>query len=75
MMILHHPRVEIDNRVERLERARLPRLDLLQDCVGDVGDHLGGQFGAQRGSEVVLDVADRPPPAYRERIMSSSMLR
>ena len=58
---LDHQRVEVEHRVERLERAGLPLLDLFQDGVGDVGDRLVGQLGTQRGGQVVLNVADRHP--------------
>jgi hypothetical protein len=32
---LHHQRVEVDDRVDRIERARLPRLGVIEDGVGD----------------------------------------
>lgn len=58
---LHHQRVEVDDRVERLQRAGLPGGDLLEHGVGDLADRLVRQVGAQRRDQVVLDVADRHP--------------
>ena len=58
---LHDQRVEVDHRVERFERPALPGQHLLEDLVGDLADRLVGQLGAQRGAQVVLDVADRHP--------------
>jgi hypothetical protein len=37
---LDHQGVEIDHRVERLQRAPLPGQDLLEDLVGDLADRL-----------------------------------
>jgi hypothetical protein len=58
---LHDQRVEVDHRVERLQRPVLPCQDFLGDRLGDVADRLVGQVGAQRRREMVLDVADRHP--------------
>src|SRR5680860_1711479 len=58
---LHHQRVEVDDRIERVQRPGLPLLELLGDRLGDVGDRLVGQVGAQRPSQVVTDVAHRHP--------------
>ena len=58
---LDHERVQVQHRVERLQRAGLPRGDLLGDGLGDLADGLVGQLRAERGREVVLDVADRHP--------------
>ncbi len=51
--------VEIDHRIELLQRPRLPRQDLFAHGVGDVGDRLVRQVRADRGGQVVLDVPDR----------------
>ncbi len=58
---LDHQRVEVDHRVERLQRAALPGQHLIEDLVGDLADRLVGELGADRDGEVVLDVADRHP--------------
>ena len=58
---LHDQGVEVDDRVELLQRPRLPGLDLLRDGVGDLGDRLVRQVGADRAGEVVLDVPHRHP--------------
>jgi hypothetical protein len=58
---LHHQGVQVDDRVDLLQRPGLPRLDLLQHRVGDIRDRLVGQFRAQRAGQVVLDVAHRHP--------------
>ena len=57
----HHDRVQIHDRVELLQRPGLPRLDLVQDRVGDLADRVVGQLRAQRPGQVRLDVADRHP--------------
>jgi hypothetical protein len=58
---LPHQRIQVDDRVDLLQRAGLPSLDLLQHRVGDLGDGLVGQFSAQRAGQVVADVAHRHP--------------
>ena len=58
---LDHQSVQIDHRIQRLQRPPLPGQDLLADLVGDLGDRLMRQFGADRGDQVVLDVAQRHP--------------
>jgi hypothetical protein len=52
---------EVEDRVDLLQRAGLPGLDLLEHPVGDLGDGLVGDLGADRAREVVLDIADRHP--------------
>src|SRR5699024_7410318 len=54
-------RVEVEHRVELLQRPRLPRGDLFQHRVGDVADRLVRQIRAEGGGQVVLDVPDRHP--------------
>src|SRR5690606_6044111 len=58
---LHDQRVEVDHRVERLERPLLPGQDLVADLLDDVRDRLVRQVRADRRSQVVLDIADRHP--------------
>src|SRR5699024_1516739 len=58
---LDHDRVQVDHRIQRVQRTRLPGQYLLSDLVGDVADRLVGQLGADRGHEMVLDVADGHP--------------
>jgi hypothetical protein len=58
---LHDQGVEVDDRVDLLQRPGLPGLDLLGDRVGDLGDRLVRQVGADRAGEVVLDVPHRHP--------------
>ena len=45
---LHHQRIQVDDRVDLLQRPRLPGLDLVEHRVGDLGDGVVGQLGAQR---------------------------
>ena len=61
LLYLHHQRVEVDDRIHRLQRPRLPSPHLLQHGVGDVGDRLVAQLGAQRPFQMGLDVTDRHP--------------
>jgi len=58
---LHDQRIEVDDRVERLERPPLPSQDFLTDLVGDLADRLVREFGPDRPREVMLDVTDRHP--------------
>lgn len=58
---LDHQRVEVDDRIDRVQRPGLPRLDLVEDRVGDLADRLVRQLGADRAREVGLDVTDRHP--------------
>jgi hypothetical protein len=32
---LHHQRVDVDDRIDRIQRTGLPGLDFLEDAVGD----------------------------------------
>jgi hypothetical protein len=58
---LHHQGVDVDDRIEVFQRPRLPGLDLLGDGVGDLGDRLMRQVGADRAGQVMLDVPHRHP--------------
>ena len=58
---LDHDRVEVDDRVEGIQRATLPRQHLLGDLVGDLRDRLPADLGADRGHQVMLDIALRHP--------------
>src|SRR5439155_22147171 len=53
--------VEVDDRVERLQGPVLPRLDVVEDRVGDLGDQLRADLGAVDLGQVALDLADRQP--------------
>lgn len=53
---LHDHRVEIDHRIERLQRAALPGEHLIGDLIDDLGDRLVRDLGADRRSEMKLDV-------------------
>ena len=60
---LDHERVEVQHRVERLQRARLPGGDLLGDGLGDLADRLVGQLGARawpRGGAGCRGSSSRP---------------
>lgn len=53
---LDHQRVEVDHRVERLQRPVLPRGDLVGHRFGHIRDGLMRQVGPQRRRQVVLDL-------------------
>ena len=54
-------RVEVDHRVELLQRATLPLQDGVGDGVGDVADRPRDQLCPQGGVQVVADLAHRHP--------------
>ena len=56
---LHHQRVEIDDRIDRVERARLPRLDLLEHRLGHVGDQRWRHLHLVHFFQVALNLAGR----------------
>ena len=58
---LHAQRVEVDDRVDRLQRPRAPRLDVLQDRIGDARDRVAADLDAVELGQVRRDVADRHP--------------
>jgi len=58
---LHDKRVEVDDRVDRLQRPRLPGLDVVEDRVGDLRDQVRGDLGAVDLVQVALDLADGQP--------------
>jgi hypothetical protein len=58
---LHHERIEVDDRVDLLQRPALPGLDLLEHRVSDLPDRLVGQLGAQRAGQVMADITHRHP--------------
>ena len=58
---LHHQRIEVDDRVDLLQRPRLPGLDLLKHRVGDLRDGLVRQLGADRAGQMMANVAHRHP--------------
>src|SRR5215212_8664794 len=62
---LHHQRVQVQDRIDRFQRPGLPRFHLLGDRVGDVGDRLVAQLGAQGAFQMSLNVADRHPPGIQ----------
>jgi hypothetical protein len=58
---LDHQGVQVEDRVELLQRAGLPGLDLLEHRVGDRGDGVVGQLHPQRAGQMVGDVAHGHP--------------
>lgn len=58
---LHDQGVQEDDRVERIQRSLLPSQDLVQNLVGDRRDRLSTNLGADRGDQVMFDIADRHP--------------
>jgi hypothetical protein len=58
---LHHQRVQVDDRVDLLQRPGLPGFDLVQDPVGDLRDGLVRQLRPEGALKVMLDVADGHP--------------
>jgi hypothetical protein len=56
-----HQGVQVEDRVELLQRPGLPGLDLLQHGVGDRRDGVVGQLHAQRAGQMVGDVAHGHP--------------
>ena len=55
---LDHQAVEVRDRIDRLQRPRAPRGDVLQDGVGDAADRVALDLDAAEIAEVLLDVAD-----------------
>ena len=58
---LHDQRVEVDDRVDALQRPVLPRLRVLEHRVGDLRDQIRRDLGAVDLRQVSLDLADRQP--------------
>src|ERR1700709_119497 len=56
---LDHQRVQIDDRIHRIQGPALPFQNLVQDGVGDFADRLPRDFGPDRGGQMMLDIADR----------------
>ena len=56
---LHDQRVEVDDRVDALQRPVLPRLRVGEHRVGDLRDQIRRDLGAVDLREVPLDLADR----------------
>ena len=56
---LHDQRIEVDDRVDALKRAVLPRLRVLKDRVGDLRDQVRRDLGAVDLGQVPLNLADR----------------
>ena len=59
LLDLDHQSVQVDDRIHRLQRTGLPRLHLLQHRVGDIGDRLVGQLGAQGAFQMGLNIPNR----------------
>ena len=58
---LDDDRVEIEHRIERLERALLPGQYLVGDGVDDLGDRLIAELGADRRHQMMLNITHRHP--------------
>jgi hypothetical protein len=56
---LHDQAVEVDDRVDGLQRPGLPRLGVLEHAVGDLGDQVRRDFGTVDLGQMALDLADR----------------
>jgi hypothetical protein len=56
---LHLQRVEVDDRVDRLERPGAPRGDVSEHGVGDAADRVAADLGAVEIGPVPGDVPDR----------------
>jgi len=54
---LAHDGVEEDHRPHRIQRARLPLADLVEDGIGDLGDQVWGDVDLVDVEQVGLDVA------------------
>ena len=54
---LDHQRVEVDDRVDGLQRSGAPSLDVGQDGVGDPADRVALDLNAVEVGEVCLDIA------------------
>ena len=68
---LDHQGVQVEDRVDLLQRPALPGLDLLEHRVGDRGDGVVGQLHAQRAGQMVGDVAHGHPAQIRSAARSS----
>jgi hypothetical protein len=62
---LHDQRVEVDDRVDRVQRPLLPSLGVLEDRVGDLRDQIRRHVGAVDLLQIPLDLADRQPTAVQ----------
>jgi hypothetical protein len=62
---LHEHRVEVDDRIDPIQRSRAPRGDVLQDRVGDRRDGVPADLGRVELRQVVADVADRHPAGIK----------
>src|SRR3954451_5302209 len=56
---LHHERVEVDDRVNLIQRPRAPRLHVGQHSVGDAADRVTPDRDAVELAELRLDLTDR----------------
>ena len=56
-------RVEVDDRVDRLQRPGAPRRDVLEHGVGDAADRVTADLDAVELAELRLDLTHRIPPA------------
>src|SRR5215211_1817707 len=56
---LDHQRVEVNDRVDGLQRPRAPHRDVLKDGVGDPADRVAADLGAAEIGQVSGDVAYR----------------
>jgi len=56
---LHPHRVEVDDRIDRIQRPRSPRLDVLEHGVGDATDRVAADLDAVEVGQVRGDVAHR----------------
>lgn len=55
---LHDERVEIDDRIDLIERAALPGDDVVHHGIGDAADEVGRDLDSVQLVQVVLNVAD-----------------
>ena len=62
---LHHQCVQIDDRIEGIQRPALPNEDLGEDLVGDLGDRFVAEFGANSRDQMMLNIADRHPAGIK----------
>ncbi len=50
-------RIQVQDRIDRLQRPRLPALDLIQDGIGHVGDQTGRELDPVQRLQLGLNVA------------------
>jgi hypothetical protein len=66
---LHHQSIQVNDRIDRIQRSRLPRLDLLDHGIRHVGDQSRRNLNLIHLFKMTLNLARRHAPSIKRQYL------